>query len=250
MKQKNTILWIHGWGSNANVWSKLVSQFPDCHHIFPSFGSAGTPDEFLKCVTAQLPTSGCTVIGWSMGAMLAIEAAAEYPTRINRLICFNTSFRFADRDRNLGWSPSVISKMKQSLMQDPSRTLSAFIDSLVFETETSGAPFEALLPGKDSIRRDSAECDFSVDGLAAGLDYLKNVDLNGEIESLRQPVLWIHGERDTICPIDRFDELKERYAGHSNHQFKALPNTGHVSFFEKADETLEIIKDFLNETND
>lgn len=249
------ILWIHGWGMSSGIFAESMRRLEGFEHHFVSFAECVGPEQLLPAVFRKLQehSGPWTVIGWSMGAMLALEAlfaaaSDEHPlsplsgnagTRIDSVIVIAGTLSFASPDRTMGWPPRVLERMKKQLEgQQSDAVLEAFKRSM-------------FSPGEIAKRQDSIETaaacpvDFGPEGLQAGLDYLLRTDLSAQWDDWlkRDPdlcpsLLWIHGEQDPICPVGAVPEL-------SGRKCVILPGTGHAPFLTQQETFIHSIKEFL-----
>ena len=65
------IIYCHGWSSGPAVWQRIADEA----RVAPSFKEVASADAFLPALTRSLPESPYVLVGWSMGGMLAMEAA-------------------------------------------------------------------------------------------------------------------------------------------------------------------------------
>lgn len=252
------ILWIHGWGMSSVIFTKTMRNLDGFEHHFVSFAECAKPEQFLPVVLGKLRrhSGSWTVIGWSMGAMLALEAlfaealdglseSGDAQTRenagfrIDSVIVIAGTLSFASPERTKGWPPRVLERMKKQLAgQQPEAVLETFRRSMFSPGE--------IADQADRIET-AADCpaDFGPEGLQAGLDYLLRTDLSARWGSwlqpdtaMRVPLLWIHGEQDTICPIGAVPELPDRNR-------VILPGTGHAPFLTQEAAFIHHVKEFL-----
>ena len=93
-----TIIWLHGWGHNANLWTKVVNQLPkDYRYILvdlPGFGGsqhlpqvASIPEysEFVIALAEKLKLDTFSLYGHSFGGQIAIDLALKHPKIVNQL---------------------------------------------------------------------------------------------------------------------------------------------------------------------
>ena len=177
-----------------------------------------------------------------------METALRFPDQVAGIIGINTTLCFTHDDASLGWPARVVKKMKKALENDSDGVLSKFTESM-FSNDDIAHGLDAEYYQEILTDEPGAGCDFTTVGLEAGLDYLVKTDLRREIDKLKCPMLWIHGEHDMICPFKGFLALKARLAKYSHHRFTIFPKTGHVSFFRYPRETVEVIKDFIREAS-
>ena len=210
-------VFIHGWSASPCAWKPFRSQLAADSHCV-SFADVNSADGFLPAVIDALPPEPTVVFGWSMGAILAIEAALTSPDHIAGLVLFAGTPCFCSPYRSRGWPSRVLRRMQQQLHTDPQQCLLDFRKSMFSDTETSDlAEFEHACPLPDS-------CVFSPAGLHAGLDYLTRTDLRPSLGSLSCPVLWIHGTHDRICPPGTLTEVPP------SHEVLLIPDAGHLPF--------------------
>ena len=135
--------------------------------------------------------------------------------------------------------------MKKNVVSNPSQTLALFVKSMFSEDEfRSGLADEFA---KQIVNDDeSSDSILNGEALTAGLEYLLNTDLRDTFPQLHQPLLWIHGELDTICPIHGFNAAKESSANNPHRQFEMIAAAGHVPFFTSEQTVVGIVGDFLD----
>jgi pimeloyl-[acyl-carrier protein] methyl ester esterase len=205
-------LWIHGWGMSPSIWGPWPQMFPDIEHHVASFADCHTPMDLKEAVRSKLTAhpGPWTVVGWSLGAMLAIEVVSEYIIwqKVSGIIIVAGSLQFVHPDRSLGTPKPLLTAMIRSLQRDPINTLAQF-HAKVF------AQWPEPLREYPNI----SDSDFTAEGLLAGLHYLAEVDVRAHWEKVASRALWIHGEEDPICPV-----------GGAPKQAIVLPGVGHAPF--------------------
>lgn len=178
-----------------------------------------------------------TLIGWSLGAIAALETALALPEKINRLILISGTACFVQEKRK-GWSARIVKKMQESIISSPEETLKAF-DQLLFSEEEK----EKWLPYFVECIRPSFSKD-SPKSLFYGLDYLLYTDVREKLSALHVPTLFIHGEKDQICPLAAVTTITKKIP-HS--QMHIVPNAGHVPFLTQREQCLDKILEFCLE---
>jgi len=242
MALKQNIIWIHGWGCNSNIWGSLPQYFTEYNHLFPSFRNARNSEGFLSQIQKLLLDKDSILIGWSMGGMLALETALQNQQNIQKIIALNSTIRFTSDNHQYGWHKKVLLRMKKNVAVDPETTLLQFIKTIYSNDEThSASAFINRIFGSDILEN----CDFCNAGLLAGLDYLINKNLSKEIARLQIPVLWIHGQWDTICPLEGFTKLRNQLSNSKTHYFEIIPSAGHISFYHQPETAAKLIREFI-----
>ena len=242
------LLWIHGWGQSAKIWGDFPHKIADCQHRFPSFAKVNQLQEFVPVIEEYLGGSTTILIGWSMGGMLALEAGIRNSKQVQGIIGINTTLRFVCEDPTLGWPTKILARMQKNLGQNPGHTLKKFSQSMLKGSQLRGD--EKLRIWNQMVRSDPMDaCEFSIEGLNAGLDYLMQKDLTNSVAKLAIPSLFIHGEKDTICPILSFRKFEKDFEQKKILQFKTLPQPGHLPFLTHPQKLASAINEFVHEVN-
>lgn len=196
--------WLHGWASSPAIWGTLPTRL-DSDPTFANFADANSTTELDAAADAVVSQ---ILIGWSLGGILAIGAAARAPDTVQALVLISTTPRFID-----ACPARVLHRMQSRLTREPDATITDF-------------QARAGIPG--------AACDVR----SAGLDYLANCDLRSELAALPCPILWIHGDADPIIPADTI-------APREQDQVYILPDLGHAPFLEDPESCELRIREFL-----
>jgi pimeloyl-[acyl-carrier protein] methyl ester esterase len=140
------------------------------------------------------------VVGWSMGGIVALETAREYPGLLQRLVIISGTARFSAGNDELptlssvegpGVRASVLRAMSLGLRRTPDNVLAAYYAKV---HAPQGVPVTADAPRNLAI----AQLDRSE--LIQGLDYLQRMDLRDGLKQLSLPTLVVHGREDRIVP--------------------------------------------------
>ncbi|NPA32011.1 MAG: alpha/beta hydrolase [Aquificae bacterium] len=102
---KNPIL-IHGWGFSSEVFE----GFRGIKYDLPGHGKNKTPYENLAQIIKQLSELAKQkhdILGWSLGASVAVLFALKYPHRVNRLFLIGATPHFGK-----AWEEKNIRAMK------------------------------------------------------------------------------------------------------------------------------------------
>lgn len=130
-------------------------------------------------------TEPCWLGGWSMGGMIALEAAAQMPRLVKGLILVSTTAKFvADDYYSAGVSMTDILSMQRRLKKDHRTTLRRFYSMAArpYGLETTFIP------------------EWS-ETLQNGLIYLEKTDLRKKAPEIDIPALVLHGQEDAIIPL-------------------------------------------------
>lgn len=123
---RETILFLHGIGSSGDEWREVVKTLPDDVAIITidllGFGQSPRPEwarydarEQARAVIATLLRRGVrrrlTIVGHSMGALVAVEVAKRYPLLVKSLVLCSPPFYNPDRDGRLPNADRVLQRL-------------------------------------------------------------------------------------------------------------------------------------------
>jgi len=202
---------IHGWGISASAWGELLELLTPNFRVhlvaLPGYASAA-PDgaDFIDTAAAladSLP-AGCTLCGWSLGALLALQAAVLAPLRVGRLVLCGATPSFVQRD---GWphaqAPALLDGFCEALARDAAQTLQRFI-ALFNQGDRAARALTRSL-----VKALATEAPPDAATLVRGLDWLRCVDLRAPVKAIALPTLVIHGENDPLMPLAAASWLAE-----------------------------------------
>jgi pimeloyl-[acyl-carrier protein] methyl ester esterase len=195
---------LHGWGMDAAVWDDLIIQLAPhfrVHNVaLPGYGSspACTPytlDAIVDALTMALPPRA-SVCGWSLGGQIALAWAMRHPAQVERLALIATTPRFVIGD---GWDCAMPFDVLESFVQDLERDCVGTLQRFVALQARNDTHMRTVLR---RLRETTSACGHpDMAALIAGLRLLQETDMRGEVRHIMQPVLIIHGERDTLAPL-------------------------------------------------
>jgi malonyl-CoA O-methyltransferase len=201
---------IHGWGIGSACWGDAFAELGGAlgrkwrlqRISLPGYdGLADLEQSFADCaesLLARLP-DGVVVCAWSLGALLALQAATQR-RKIRALILVGATPCFAQRDDwHSAQATSVLAAFNSALAADPGATRRRFAALLNQGDTQARALTRTLAAALDNNATDAP----SAAALARGLDWLLEIDLRGQLAQLAAsalPTLIIHGDRDALTP--------------------------------------------------
>lgn len=171
----------------------------------------------------------CVLSAHSMGALLAMEAAAS-SDGIKALILFSPFARFCSAHGCPGQSEENVLKMIEQLEISPERLLKSFYRTLVRPSHFKIDVPEFL--NKNALRE--------------GLEFLLRSDCRDLLKNIKIPVLIMLGGRDEITPLITGEYLAEKLRDVTLHVFEGA---GHALPFTNTEECRLKIRNFLDEKN-
>jgi pimeloyl-[acyl-carrier protein] methyl ester esterase len=236
---------IHGWAMHSGVFAPLIERLAEHHELhlvdLPGHGHSDERGAAVDLSNAAARIAQATPpapwLGWSLGGLIALQAAAEQPGRVQGLIAIASSPRFV---RGADWpqavSAEIFEQFADELGRDYRRTLERF---LTLETVGSEHSREALKALRDCmfVRGEPAQ-----EALLQGLAMLGHLDLRNELAVLDLRSLWIAGRRDRLVPPAAMRAAAE-LARHG--QYLCIEGAGHAPFISHVDAVVAAVLDFV-----
>ena len=246
------IVFLHGAQNDHSVWALQSRYF--AHHGFsvlavdlpghgrsagPALGSVGTLADWLLALLDAAGGGGpATLVGHSMGSLVALEASVRAPHRVARLALIATAWPMrvslellaAARDDEQSAIDMVCVWSHSTMAQKPSFPGPGFsvaggsrrlMQQVARRINTDGAPAKVFLT-------DFQACDTYANGAAAAA-------------AVHCPTLFVLGQDDQMTPPKASAALRNAIA---HHQLVQLTNCGHSLMSEQPDAVLEALFDF------
>jgi pimeloyl-[acyl-carrier protein] methyl ester esterase len=216
---------IHGWASTSLVWSNLFNQ-TDCYFYdsstYPNYKELS--QSFVK-VTNSSDTPN-VLIGWSLGGMLALQLAYEFPERIKKLILISSTAKFTtNTSYSAGLDQIIVKNLARKVKADEVIAQKNFY-KLMFSEQEHQFRTEFLTKSTETIVSKNNS------SLQNGLQYLLTTDLRPLLSSINVQTHIIHGSDDGICPLSAGQYL----TNNMNHsKLSILQGTGHIPFYTQKD---------------
>ena len=244
------LVMIHGWGMNSSVWSDFATELAEeCRVTLIDLpGHGHSPFEGQRALTAW--ASACLAVapdsavwlGWSLGAMVALQAAQQAPGRVNGVIALSGMPRFVQgEDWPHAMAPRTLDLFIQALGDDHRKTLERF---LALQMLGSDLAQESLRRLKQRLRE---RPDPHPEALERGLDLLKYTDLRHVLGELDCLIAWLYGDRDTLAPAAAAGLLAQWLP---EVVTEVRQGAAHTPFLSHPTETRETVKRFLELCHD
>ena len=135
------------------------------------------------------------VLGWSLGGMVVIDLFKRIKDKIAGIVFVNTCYKFIRSKKNERDLKALVLGIKK----DAEFTIKRFIQSVLY-------PFTL----DSTANKDFITKDYNKDELLWGLDFLREKNLEDNLQIIDVPVLIVHGEKDIIIDKENSKELRER----------------------------------------
>jgi pimeloyl-[acyl-carrier protein] methyl ester esterase len=241
---------LHGWAMHSGLWGSLLPRLARRFRVhavdLPGHGrSAPAPAFTLDGVVATLGSAfgvtghPLTVLGWSLGGLVAMRWALREPGRVGRIALVATSPRFVAGD---GWphamSDATLARFGDELRVAWKLTIQRFLALQLHGSEHGRATLAALRG------RIFAQGEPSPKALASALAVVREADLRGEAAGIAQPALVVAGERDTLARPEAGRWLADHLP---DARFALIAGAAHVPFLSHADAFAAALDAFLDE---
>lgn len=235
---------LHGWGLNAGVWrytaERLAPHF--CLHLIdlPGYGrsegfGALTLEEMADLVLSAMPQKA-SLVGWSLGGLVASQIALSAPQRVEKLITVASSPCFTANDNWPGIRPDVLQGFQHQLSEDFQRTVERFLALQTLGSNSARQDARLLKSIVLNLPMPPAEV------LNGGLEILRTADLRQSMTTLTLPVLRIYGALDGLVPR-KIVPLLDALLPDSHSEI--IEKAAHAPFISHPDAFCEIVERFL-----
>lgn len=223
------------WRLQVPVWSKLfrliLVDLPG-HGISKPLGKQPSLANFARQLAVTLDRAGAdqvSLVGVSLGAMVAQAFALEFPERTRKLVLANAGAITPEPVVQL-WEERLQNYRRLGAEQHIRSTIERWFD----ESYRTSSPLSVKWI-ESQIRSTSQE------GYFEAVEAIKVMNHVSRLHEISAPTLIIAGERDAAVKSEICEKVASAISG---SKFVVLPS-GHVSNVEAAAEFTEVVGDFL-----
>ena len=241
---QRSVMFIHGAANDHSVWG-LQSRYFAYHgfnvlaidlpghgrSVGPALPSIEEAAAWVITVLEGVDASRAALVGHSMGSLIALETAAQYPGRIDKLALVATAFPMKVSDELLG----TARERDHAALE----MINVWSHSAAGQTGGNRVPGQWIMGGSMRLLERTAAPlynDFNAcNQYAAGVQSAAKVTW---------PVLMIAGSRDVMTPPRATKALTEKL---SNLKSVTIEGSGHDLMAEQPDAVLDALIGFLKE---
>ena len=241
------VVLLHGWGMNSAVWQGFANQLENNFRVhlidLPGFGdsaplaTSGELSQWAEAILAVTPPQAAW-LGWSLGGLIASQAALLQPSRVSQLITLASSPCFVAKPDWPGIKPEVLKQFQQQLSTDHQALIQRFLALQAMGSPTARHDIRTLSAQLANKPRPTAE------GLLAGLRLLESSDLRCDVAQLTMPILRLYGRLDGLVP-NKVIPLVDKLLPQSQHYIE--PKASHAAFISHPQSTAEQVMAFLSD---
>ncbi|MBV8490224.1 MAG: alpha/beta fold hydrolase [Candidatus Eremiobacteraeota bacterium] len=234
-----TLVFVHGVGSTAAIWDEQLREFGDEYRCFAvelrgngtfedpdpsSITRAGFADDVLA-VTAAANVDRFTLIGCSLGGVVAFELFGRVPQRFEAMVLAGT---FAVYPNAQAYLEGVLAALHEA------GSMPAFAQ---MRAAKLGLPPERTRETVEQMACKSVAC-YEASSRATWTG-----DYRALLPEIRVPALVVCGERDTVAPYKLSQEIAMSIPG---ARLEVIEAAGHVCNADAPDAFDDVVGAFLS----
>ncbi len=244
-----TVVFIHGAANDNTVWLSLFRQLagkPELKDVnllapdLPGHGetfSAAKPriEDYADWIINLLDNgaiANASLVGHSMGSLIALECARRYPTRVKKLMLLGTALPMPVSDA-----------LMQAARERPDEAYDMLTKWSHFLAKNADGTFP---PPTAGMQEDRAMLGRSRPGVLANdfgacASYAPD---DASLAAIQTPVVMVVGARDKMTPPDAAHALSARLAN-AKPEMITIENCGHAIMQQAGDQLPKLVADFL-----
>ena len=243
------LLLLHGWGMNATVWEPVLDQLNRQYEVtrldLPGHGYSEVDDgshtlaAWAQAVAAIAPDNAIW-LGWSLGGLIALQAAVKQMKSMRALYLMTATPCFARRNEWQCAMPiTTLDQFAENLDKDTQGTLLRFLSLQIKGCDDARGLLKKLRAGF------SAHPNATDAALKAGLGFLRDEDIRSKLGEISIPMHWTFGERDTLVPACASEFIEQALP---DATVQIIKGAGHVPFLSHSGECMESLDTLAGRT--
>jgi len=236
MTERPLLVLLHGWGSTRAVWKPVVERLQNHYECYlpelPGHGDSGFTETRLEPLARQIAGSvdrPAIWLGWSLGALITIQAALQAPQQVKQLLIVSGTPAFVQQE---SWDSAmpvdIFDQFSEGYRADAAKTLKRFVTLQGQGDQQAKMVMQQL----------SKAMTKNTQALGWGLAVLRDGDLLSELSAIACPVNCLYGEKDALVPATIQHSMQDL----GITQVTVWPDTGHVPFLSQPDKFVNWIE--------
>jgi pimeloyl-ACP methyl ester carboxylesterase len=222
------VLLLHSGSADSSWWGDLVPALADHHTVVTmdsrGHGRSSFDDRQITCrhmandtlaLLDELKIDRVDIVGWSDGAIIALDIALRQPERLGRVVAYGVNFDLSGY-RGSDAEPRSSLGAEQFMAENPAR-------------------YQADSPAPERW-----------DEFLVNLRQMWTTEPNWtreEMRSIQTPILVLDGLEEEVIDIDHVRLLAELLP---NGTLELMPGTGHFAMIDRSEEFARIVVDYLD----
>lgn len=233
------VVLLNSLGTDLRLWDDVVLRLPDGvrlirmdtrgHGLSDAPNGAYSLDDLTEDAGAlldHLALSDVTIVGVSLGGMMAQALAVARPQQITRLVLSNTAVRMGTKEM---WQSRIAAVESGGVASISDAVLDRWF-APGFRADASFGMWRNMLDRTPDH------------GYAACCAALAQADLSDTTPGIVQPTLVISGSEDGASPPEIVQRLAELIPGAEYHEMQGV---GHLPMAEDPDRFVALLQNFL-----
>lgn len=245
--EADPIVLLHGWGCDSESWQPLIAGLCELGEVIavdlPGFGASPELNNFtLEGLLRQLEDSlpaRATLMGWSLGGMLAVALAERCPGRVGRVVTLAANLSFIAQDT---WPEAMAERIyrdfRNGFETDPQDTLRRFMGLMARGNADERALLKLL---RSQLTPPNAFNSNWRDSLAL----LGGLDNRVAFARLKQPGLHVFAAADALVPLAAAGGLPPI---NPRQRIEVISGAGHALHWSHPQQVLTHLARFLRAT--
>jgi pimeloyl-ACP methyl ester carboxylesterase len=240
------VVLIHGFPFNQKIWDDFAGRLSKSFKVLtPDLPGLGASQPLPSPVHLQtvagalwtwldgLQIKNAVVIGHSLGGYVALAMTSLRPDQVSKLVLFHSTAYPDSEEKKANRNKVVEFIGKNGVLAFTSN----FITSLFSNPDD---PAIAAVRGIATEATENVVVQYT-------LAMRDRPDMTGLLREFHKPVMIITGEKDQGISVDSVKKQAE--LSKKSIELHILPEAAHMGMFEKRDETLELIRNFITGSN-
>ena len=242
-KAKPALVFANSLGTDFRIWDAVLNLLGDRfrfirydkrgHGLSEATPAPYTLDDHvsdLESLLEHIGVTSCTVVGLSVGGMIAQGLAARRPDLVKAMILMDTAHKIGTVDM---WNQRI-----EGVTRDGIASLADAIMQRWF-TPAYRSPDNPDFVGYTAMLTRT-----TVDGYAGTCAALRDADFTESTKALTLPVLALVGDQDGSTPPDLVRSTAELVKG---ADFRIIPDAGHLPCIEQPQAVVNLMSNFLKQ---
>jgi len=237
------VLLLHGWLGSWRYWMPTMEALADTYRTYAldfwGFGDTDKPgnrysiDDYVRQLSDFLDGLGIariSLVGHSLGGVVALRVALECPQRVDKLVLVDTPVYGDGLAGTLRMPRNPLSR----LMAGPRTMVSLWMRSLKKSSSDWAPLYDEIV--EDTERLDEAAVQQSVENMFT-------LDLRPSLKKLYTHTLVVYGERDEFVNPNQTELFDDGVV--ATAQTVVLPGCRHFPFLDEPSKFNRLLKEFL-----